>query len=353
MEIKKYIIETDKLKENIQAIKRYVKVPVIGVVKGNGYGLGLVEYSLFLKENGINTFAVANYSEAITLIENGFLNIILLTPQNDPRILEKLINHNVRLTVGNLGGFKLISSLKTEKKAVVHLKIDTGFGRFGFNYKDISEINEAFQFENIQIEAVYSHFSSSFEKEYKITKQQNERFKSVYEQFLKYGIYAHAANSCAALRFSDTRHNAVRIGSAFLGRLPVIPPIKLNKIGYLKTSVIDSNIIEKGENIGYGNRFKAKKTIKTAVVEVGYKDGFDLRKADEPYGLLDVIKYICGDIKSYHKKLYLFENQNEVLGRVGMYSTTILNSQNLKPDDEIKVSVSPIYIDSGIDREYI
>ena len=279
--------------------------------------------------------------------------MILLTPQSEANVLTRLINCGVRITVGSLACIKLISSLKTEKKAVVHLKIDTGFGRFGFNYKNISEIWSAFQFENVKIEALYSHFSSSFEKEYKITKQQNERFQEVCEQFKGFGIYSHIANSCAALRFPKTRHDAVRIGSAFLGRLPVIPPVKLNKIGYLKTTVIDSNIVLKGENVGYGNRFKAKETIKTAVVEVGYKDGFDLYKAEETHGLLDVLKYVYYDIRSFNKKLYLYEEQNRVLGRVGMYATTILNDNELKPNDEVKVSVSPLYIDSQIEREYI
>ena len=328
-------------------------MPVIGVVKGNGYGLGLLPYSRFLCENGIEAFAVADYFEALSLAENGFSHVILLTPQSDPEVLVRLINHGVRLTVGSLSGFHIISSLKTERLPLVHLKIDTGFGRFGFSYKNISEIYEAFQFENIKIEALYSHFSSSFEKEYKITRQQNDRFRVVYDHFKEYNIYAHVANSCAALRFPETRYNAVRIGSAFLGRLPIIPPIKLNKIGYLKTTVIDSNIIGKGENIGYGNRFKARQTIKTAIVEVGYKDGFDVRKSEETYRLLDVLKYVYGDIKSYRKKLYLYENQNEVLGRVGMYSTTILNDGRLKANDEIKVSVSPLYIDSRIEREFV
>ena len=351
--IKQYIIETDKLRKNIAQIKNYVKVPVIGVVKGNGYGLGLIPYAFFLKENGVETLAVADYLEALALAENEFSNILLLTPQTDPFILMRLISQNIRLTVGNVENLKIIAALAIQEKAVVHIKIDTGFGRFGFNYKDISEISKAFHFDNVKIEAVYSHFSSSFEKDYKITRQQNERFKAIYNQFKEFGIYAHIANSCAALRFPSTRFDAVRIGSAFLGRLPIIPPIKLHKIGYLKTTVISSSTVNKGENIGYGNRFKAKSTISTAVVEVGYKDGFDIKKAEEPYKLLDVLKYVYNDIKAYHKRLYLYENKNEVLGRVGMYSTTILNKNGLKPNDEIKVSVSPLYVDSQIKREYI
>lgn len=354
--MKRLIIEKEKLIENINSIKSYISCPIIGVVKGDGYGLGLIPYSNILKENGIEFLAVSESNEALTLFENGFSNILLMSPENNVEILNKLIENDIILTVGSLETLDLICKLDTEKKARVHIKIDTGFGRFGFCHKNIDQIASVFECESISIEGIFSHFSCSFEKKYHITKIQNERFKLVLQELKNRGLtinFAHIANSCATLRFSETHHNAVRIGSAFLGRLPVSVPIKLNRIGYLVTNVIDTNTVLKGENIGYGNVYKAKSDIKTATVATGYKDGFGVTKSNDTFRFIDILRYIWGDIKSYTKSQYLYQNKNLILGRVGMYSTTILNDDNLKSNDEVNVSINPLFIDSSINREYI
>jgi alanine racemase len=354
--MKRLIIEKEKLIENTNNIKSYINVPIIGVVKGDGYGLGLIPYSTILKENGIDLLAVSESREALALKENGFSDILLMTPENDADILSELIEKEIILTIGSLETLDIICRLKAEKKPKVHIKVDTGFGRFGFSYKNIDDILSAFLCKNIIVDGIFSHFSCSFEKKYKITRLQNERFKAVIKQLSENGYILnriHIANSCGALRFSDTHFNAVRIGSAFLGRLPVLSQIKLNKIGYLKTKVIDTNTILKGENIGYGNVYTAKSNIKTATVAIGYKDGFGVIKSNDTFRFIDILRYIYGNLKSFNKQQYLYKNENLILGRIGMYSTTILNTNCLKPNDEVLVDVNPLFIDSNITREYL
>jgi alanine racemase len=354
--MKRLIIEKEKLIENINNIKSYINVPIIGVVKGDGYGLDLIPYSTILKENGIDFFAVSESIEALKLKENDFSNVLLMSPEHDHNVLKELIENEVILTVGSSEMLDLICLLSNGKNTKIHIKVDTGFGRFGFSYKNIDEIASIFECENIIIDGIFSHFSCSFEKKYNITKLQNDRFTFVLNELSNRGLntnISHIANSCGALNFPDTHHNAVRIGSAFLGRLPISSPIKLNKIGYLKTKVIDTNTVLKGENIGYGNVYKTKTDIQTATIAIGYKDGFGVAKSNDTFRFIDILRYIWGNLKSYNKLQYLYKNENQILGRVGMYSTTILNKNNLKPNDVAFVDINPLFIDSSINREYL
>lgn len=362
--MKKLIVDTQKLAQNIETIKTVVSVPIIGVVKGNGYGLSIIPYSLELLKNGINFFAVSEVEEALKLKnceQFSECDVILMTPIYDREVIGELIEKGIILTVSNIETAQLIE-LEAQSKAVVpriHIKIDTGFGRYGFSYKNKEEITKVYKFSNISISGIYTHFSSSFEKEYKITKQQFEHFQKVIAYLKSLGFtipMTHCANSCAALRFKQTHLDAVRIGSGFLGRLPVNCGIKLNKIGYLQTKIIDTNIISKGENIGYGNIFSVAKDTPTATVLIGFKDGFMIEKSDDIFRFIDILRYIYNDIRSFNKSVYLYDSDGEkykILGHVGMYSTTIQNVNNrLSIKSIINADINPLLVNDGIKREY-
>lgn len=337
----------------------------MGVVKGDGYGLSLLPYASFLLEEGINHFAVSEANEAIWLKENEkFANktVLLMTPQNDRQAVEKLLNMGVTLTVGSLSHLTLIEEVATEKELVasVHIKVDTGFGRFGFSYRNADEIASAFEKHGntVKITGIFTHYSCSFEPKYQITKQQDERFDKIldslkenYAQLLD-TILIHSANSCGALLYPNKKRNAVRIGSAFLGRLPMVSPVKLHRICYLETKVLDTNFVKKGDNIAYGNVYKAKEDMNTAVIGIGYKDGFYTTKQNDAFRLIDILRYVYADLKSLGKKPCLYQGKYEILGRVGMYCAIVKNDGSLSPNDTVKVDCNPLFIDSAIKREY-
>ncbi len=129
-------------------------------------GLGLEEYSRFLVENGIKTLAVANFEEAITLrnieIE---AEILMLTPVVQKKELQLLIENDITISLGSFEDFELAENLAKEndKKINAHVKIDTGFGRYGFLSTEKEIVLEVFKkCENINITRhVYTFFKTN------------------------------------------------------------------------------------------------------------------------------------------------------------------------------------------------
>jgi len=127
--------------------------------------------------------------------------------------------------------------------ARAHLKIDTGFGRYGFLYNEINSIADMVgALSCIKIEGTFTHFSQSFLPNNEYTNKQFDRFFSCVSNLRKKQIYTgmlHVCNSCAFFRFPQFHLNAVRIGSAFLGRIPIKNEYDLKKIGSFETVVTE------------------------------------------------------------------------------------------------------------------
>ena len=253
--MKSLVINKEDLKHNIRKIKNIVKetgrqdnhkaIKLIAVVKGNGYGLGLIQYSKFLIDNGVDFLAVATVEEAIALREAKLqARILLLSSTAIKKEVELLIDNDIILTLGSKEAVEMAKSVAKlkQKKVQAHIKIDTGFGRYGFCYNEKEQILEALKdLENIQIEGTFSHFSLAFYEKNEYTEEQFKRFIDVVEYLkqnkIETGIL-HICNSSAFLKFKHMRLNAVRIGSAFLGRIsiPNIYGLKKNSIFKIKCS---------------------------------------------------------------------------------------------------------------------
>lgn len=357
---KTLVIEKDKLEENIHLIQEAVgDKQIIAVLKGNGYGLGLETYARILNENGIHFFAVSEPEEALSLRESEIEgNILLLTPVTEQTLAEKLMEQNVILTIHSYENAKLYenATLNLDIIASVHIKVDTGFGRFGF--QDMQEIPKVFKLKNLSFDGIYSHFSCSFEKTYRITKKQLQKFLEVLSYLETLGIkipLKHIANSSAALRFPETRMDAVRIGSAFLGRLSYPTELKLNRIAYLESKILTTSELPANHNIGYANTYYTKKPTKIAVIPVGYKDGYMVEKSRDTFRSIDILRYIYQDIRQLGKKTWVEIDGTKypLLGRVGMYNiVTDITGTDIKAGDTVKCSVNPILIDNQIPREF-
>ena len=145
--MKQLVINKEDLKHNINKIKSYVKetsnnCTIIGVVKGNGYGLDLIQYSKFLVENGIEYLAVATLEEALKLKKaNVCENILMLSVLNDKCDIEEAVKNKITITIDSKENVQKVNELKQKGYNIkVHIKIDTGFGRYGFLYNDTENI---------------------------------------------------------------------------------------------------------------------------------------------------------------------------------------------------------------------
>lgn len=369
--MKALIIEKKDLKHNITRIKEFVnpennekRVEIIAVIKGNGYGLGLIEYAEFLIDNGISFFAVASTDEAIKLRKSGIKDkILMLSSTADKQEIEELIQNNIILTIGSVEAGNVADEVgkKMNKEVKVHLKIDTGFGRYGFTYDNTKQIiNAVKMWKNINVVGTYSHYSVAFNKKTEYTEKQFERFNNVVnvlkENSIETGML-HICNSSATLKFENQHLDAVRIGSAFLGRIIVPNKIGLRKIAYLKTNIYEIKELEKGYNIGYSNSFKTKKKTKIAILPCGYADGINVKVDKDMFRFVDKLRYIVHEIKGLLKKQALYAKINgencKVLGRVGMCHIAVdITGKNIKITDEAQVSINPIYVNSNIERVY-
>ncbi|MBR6504864.1 MAG: alanine racemase [Clostridia bacterium] len=371
------VLEINKkdLKHNISVIKKIVKTnraddngnntKIIAVVKGNGYGLDLVNYTKFLIDNGLDFFAVANVNEAIELRKAGIKEeILMLSSTCLDNEVRKLLDNNIILTIGSREAAKVANNIAEEKgkKIRCHIKIDTGFNRYGFKFDDIENLVLAIQEnKNLSVEGTFSHFSQSFELKSNWTKKQFDRFIDVVENMKLNNInpgMLHICNSSACIKYKNMHLNAVRIGSAFLGRLVVDYPVGLKKIGIFKTNITEIKNIKKGECIGYSNTYKAKKDMMVAIVPTGYAEGVNTRVANDTFRFIDNVRLLYhsarGFIRNNKLKVQINGKQYDVIGKVGMFHINIdIGKDNIKTGDEVIINVNTLYVDSKIERKYI
>jgi len=324
----------------------------------------LVEYAQFLIDNGIDFLAVATTEEAIILRENGITkDILMMSSTTVERDIELLIQNKIILTVGSKEAGDVIEKIakKLDKKIKVHLKIDTGFGRYGFIYNKKEEMVDIIKsWKNIQIDGVFSHFSIAFYGNGKESKEQFNRYMQCVDTLKNNNINTgmlHICNSSAFLRFNDMHLDAVRIGSALLGRLSIPNTWGFKKVGYLKSNVTEIKVLPAGYNIGYSNSYTTTKETKIAIIPCGYADGINVKVDRDMFRTVDKLRYIVRDIKDALKSKKLYVNINgeqcEILGRIGMFHVCAnITGKVIKINDEAKFEINPMFVDSNITRDY-
>ena len=371
--LKSVVINKEDLRYNIEKIKEHAnrnlpddngnKVKIIAVVKTNGYGLGIVEYTKFLIDNGIDFFAVSTIEEALKLREAGIKEkLLMLSSTSVEEDARALVENNVIITIGSKEAAEVADKIGQElnKKVKAHIKIDTGFGRYGFVYNNREEMIKTLKpLNNIKIEGTFTHFSNAYYDD-KYTKLQFDRFMDCIEVLKMNDIETgmlHVCNTSAFIKFPNMHLNAVRVGSAFTGRISFKNSMGLRKIGYLKANVAEIKELPKGFNIGYSNVYTTKKDTKVAIIPCGYADGVNIQTGIDMFRTIDKIRYIVGDFKNIFRKQQLFVKINgqncPILGRVGTYHVTVdITGKDVKINDEVVFNTNIKHIDSSIRREW-
>lgn len=355
----RYVIEKDKLQNNINTVKAKAGVPVIGVVKGNGYGFGLREMSLFLKENGIKTFAVTELYDIPVLKEilDGE-DILVLRSTADAGEAEFIAENGCIATVGSKAACEALdkASKKLGVKTKCHLKIDTGLGRYGFLPSETESIKECCGAENLHFCGAYTHFSHAFCSREK-TSGELAVFLDTVNQLKKSGMdpgMLHAANSPALFNVPGVSLDAVRIGSAFTGRVIADKPTGLLRTGRLESSVIDIKKVPAGYTVGYGGTFKTKRETTLAIVPMGHFDGFGIAKERESATFRSVLSGAKRWLRKQQLTLTINEKEYPVAGSVGLSHTAVdITGAAVKPGDTVTADISPLYVNPNLPRVYI
>lgn len=362
------IINKNDLRHNIDTIKKQIKsedYTIIGVVKGNGYGLGIKEYSDFLIDNGINMLAVATNFEAVKLRNyNENVDILNMSSTALKEEIQELVDNNIIITIGSKEAAEIANEIANTGKLVrAHIKIDTGFGRYGFIYQNKEHIINTIKnlHPNIKVEGIFSHFSLAYYKKNQSTINQYNNFleviKCLEDENIKIKM-KHICNSPAFINYPEMRLNAARIGSAFLGRVDVPEKLGLKKIGELQTQVTEVNMLPKDFNVGYLNTYKTKNETKVAIVPVGHKDGYNITIKEDMLRTVDKLRNLKHQLTNLLKKqtlkITINNKEYDIIGKVGMYHVTVdITGSDIKCGDVVKVDVSPAYVDSEIRREYV
>lgn len=367
------MIEKQDLKHNIEQIKKWAtksgkddkgnEVKIIAVVKANGYGLGIVEYTKFLIDQGISFFAVATIEEAIKLRKAGIKEeILMLSSTAIKEEVETLVQNNIIITIGSKEDVEVASQIGEEqnKEIRAHLKIDTGFGRYGFVYSERDRMVEVLkEMKQVKIEGTFSHFSTSFYDD-NYTKKQFQRFIDSIEVLKMNEIptgMLHICNSSAFLKFPNMHLNAVRVGSAFLGRISCPNNIGLKKIAWLESKVTEIKELPKGFNIGYSNIYQTPKPMKVAVIPCGYMNGIYVKNEKDMFRTIDKMRYLLDSIKAFFKKQQYFVkirgSNCKILGRIGTYHIICdISQKEIKIGDTAVFQINTKFVDSQIRREY-
>lgn len=353
------IIEREKLKKNIEIIRSKTNSRIIAVVKGNGYGLGLMDMARFYLEEEIDMLAVSDRDEALSLCRlDPPPRILYMAPPRDMEEARTLVKNNIICTVSSISSARLLNDAAGELNTPVrvHIKIDTGFGRFGFTNGDLIPLKD---YNHLKYEGCYSHFSSSFSPSPKHTMVQFRNLLDAKQSLEKMGItpqMVHICNSAAFFKYPEMHLDAVRIGSAFLGRIPIKNTFGLLKVGYLMTSVSEVKSLSAGHTVGYANTYKTKKPIQSAVIDAGYAHGLNMEKGPDTFRLSDTLRWGYRGVKLFGARLHVTINDRPVpiLGRIGMYHTVVdITSLKVNPGDPVRIEVNPLFVPSGVKRIYL
>lgn len=281
-------IDLAALRENYATIRASVpsRAAILAVVKADAYGHGFLEICRELEQQGVDAFGVAFLAEAIQLRKSGIDKPILLLGGIYPGQEKKCVGFNISTTLFSLEQAKALdlAAGRLYRKALVHLKVDTGMGRLGIPYDQIPAMLDALKLlPNLYLEGVISHFASADELDESgqyFTRLQVERFEWVVQQIHRAKFaprYLHIANSAGALLKDYPFCNLVRPGIALYGVLPsgdFQGRLSLRPVMRLKSRIAMLKWVEPGTTISYGRRFTASRRSLIASVPVGYADGY-------------------------------------------------------------------------------
>ncbi|WP_252243936.1 MULTISPECIES: alanine racemase [unclassified Clostridium] len=279
-------IDLDAIAYNMRNIKKLAQnKDVIAVVKADCYGHGALDVVPTLLENGASRLAVAVLTEAIELRNNDVTAPIMILGYTPEYLFEEVVNYDIEQTVYDLEYAKKLSHLaiKFNKKAKVHIAIDTGMGRIGFipNEKAIKDIKKIYNLKGLDVIGIFTHFSTSDETDKEYTNEQFNKFTSFIDMLSKVGVkipIKHISNSGAIIDMPKTYLDSVRAGIILYGYYPSDEinkdNIKLKPALTLKASLTRVQELDINSYISYGKTFKTERKSIIATLPIGYADGY-------------------------------------------------------------------------------
>jgi len=342
---------------------------LIAVIKANAYGHGAVETARILSGLGVDYFAVSFLEEALQLREAGIqASLLVFSPVVGEAGMREAIANKLTLTIASESDQRLVGAIcsETGQAVKIHMKMDTGLGRFGLNEEQALTVWEKIKdCSCFEVEGIYTHTADPSsprlaEKQFQQFMQQIDRLEQSGARF----PIKHIANSTIFLRSPYMHLDAVRIGTLLSGQHPVgnfTQRLQLQDPYTFKSQVISVRDLPRGTRLGYYGTHRLKKDAQIAVVPVGYHDGLALEVTNKPTGFWDLLKKIVKIVLGYFgwpgQQIYITIRGVDcpVRGKVFMQMALVEVPLGMEVavGDEVEVPVRKTLTANDISRVYL
>lgn len=366
-------IDVDVVKGNLEAIKTLLeeRTRLVAVLKADAYGHGAVNIARLLFQQGVDFFAVSFLGEAMEIRKGGIrASILVFSPMVDEDQVKEAIKNKLTLTIASPYESQLIDevSRRLNQKVSVHLKVETGLGRFGMNGEElISVCNSLKENPNIYIEGIYTHMAEAAASDASYTEGQFSSFMEIIQSLSAAGFripVKHCANSAVFLKYPHMHLDAVRIGTLLSGQYPAgsfSQTLSLADPFKFKSQIIALRNRKAGTYLGYYRSYRMKNPAQIAVIPVGYNDGLALEVANKPEGFIDLLKKLVKmvlfyfDSPRYSLYIKIKGRAYPLRGKIFMQMALIEIPLNVgvSVGDEVEIPLRKTLIAKNISRIYL
>jgi alanine racemase len=273
-------IDLDAMVHNLNFFRSKLRpgVKVMAMVKAFAYGSGSEEVANLLQYHKVDYLGVAYADEGVELRQNHIaLPIMVMNPSEES--FDTMLAHQLEPEVYSLRVLRALITFLEGRPCKIHLKLDTGMHRLGFQQADLPEALALLrQHPHVQLATVFTHLAGADEARHDAFSQaQAHAFEQMYQQVwdtLKVKPVRHVLNSPGILRLPQYQFDMVRLGVGLYGVNPTSEEFPLKPVATLKTVISQVKTLRKGATIGYGRWGQADKDMTIATIAIGYADGF-------------------------------------------------------------------------------
>ncbi len=298
-------IDLDNLAANLARVNDISKNGhVIAVVKADAYGHGSVAVARRLEKEGIYALGVAFVSEAVELRDAGIRSKIIVFFDNEN--VDACFEYNLTPVIFDEDSVHAYTeaSRKFQRPIDVHIKIDTGMGRVGFQpFECMKAIQGMNDMREITVTGVMSHFSDADLQDSSFAKTQFTQFREIVDECKRRGlnVLAHIANSAGIMTFPEARLDAVRPGLMLYGYAPVDGSNGLKPVMTVKTRLMSLRRVTAGTPISYARTFVTRRPSLIGVIPAGYADGYNRLFSNNAFVVMrekkaPIIGRVCMDL---------------------------------------------------------
>ncbi len=293
-------IDLDAIDFNLRSMEEKISdhTKIIAVIKTDGYGHGAAEIAAEIEpDEKVFGYAVATAEEAYSLRKHQLKKPILILGYTFEEDYEDLVDLDVRpavYTYAMAEGFSKAAQ-KLHKTAKLHIKLDTGMSRIGYQITEESadEILKISKLPGIEIEGMFTHFARADELDKTPAYQQMEEYQKMVDMLSKRGIeipLKHCSNSAGIAEIPEANMDIVRAGITLYGLWPSEEvsrdSLALSPVMSLKSKIVHIKTLEAGRSISYGGTYQLKEEKTIATIPVGYGDGYPRSLSNKGYVLI-------------------------------------------------------------------